>query len=407
MQLTFPSIDEAECLRTLQDIVRIKSYSQTQGEIDVTNHVARVMKEMGVEGGVYPFDGGARQNAIGRWRGSGGGKTLLFNGHMDTNPVGEGWTVDPWGGIVKDDNCIYGIGVSNMKAGCAAYLCAVRTLVKAGWKLKGDVILTFVVGELQGGPGTVAAIEQGHCDADYFVNCEPSDVRAITMHAESEIFEIALTGVTRHMSKREEATDVILAASDLVPRLTDLTFPNAPSPVHASINRCHVGVIRAGLGKEMAEWRPPQVADYAVIKGAARIAPGQTGTDVREALTTACNATVTKFPELKYEIIPVEAHGMPSFEVNPGSRIVRSLNTAYAAVRGVAQPTGAIKPICFYGSDAGHLYRKLGMEGVVCGPGGKYNTMPDERVELEDYYDCIRIFVRLIVDICGVDQVPR
>ena len=107
-----------------------------------------------------------------------------------------------------------------------------------------------------------------------------------------------------------------------------------------------------------------------------RIAPGQTAADVREALTTACDATVAKFAELKYEIIPVEAHGMPSFEVDPNSRIVRSLNTAYAAVRGAAQPTGAIKPICFYGSDAGHLYRKLGMEGVVCGPGGKYNTMP-------------------------------
>ena len=107
-----------------------------------------------------------------------------------------------------------------------------------------------------------------------------------------------------------------------------------------------------------------------------RIAPGQTGADVREALTSACDATAAKFPELKYEIIPVEAHGMPSFEVDPNSRIVRSLNTAYAAVRGAAQPTGAITPICFYGSDAGHLYRKLGMEGVVCGPGGKYNTMP-------------------------------
>lgn len=59
MQLVFPEIDEAECLRT---------------------HVAAVMKTMGIDGGVYPFDDGARQNAIGRWKGSGGGKTLLFNG---------------------------------------------------------------------------------------------------------------------------------------------------------------------------------------------------------------------------------------------------------------------------------------------------------------------------------------
>ena len=82
----------------------------------------------------------------------GGGKSLLFNGHIDTNPATEGWTVDPWGGKV-DDKFIYGIGVSNMKAGDAAYFCAVKTLIDAGVKLKGDVVLTYVVGELQGGVG--------------------------------------------------------------------------------------------------------------------------------------------------------------------------------------------------------------------------------------------------------------
>src|SRR5260221_3381599 len=99
-------------------------------------------------------------NAVGRMAGAGGGRSLLFNGHLDTNPATEGWTVDPWGGLV-DDKFIYGIGVSNMKAGDAAYFCAVKTLLEAGVKLKGDVILTYVVGELQGGVGTVAAIEHG------------------------------------------------------------------------------------------------------------------------------------------------------------------------------------------------------------------------------------------------------
>jgi acetylornithine deacetylase len=73
----------------------------------------------------------------------------------------------------------------------------VNTLRKAGWRPKGDVVLTYVVGELQGGVGTVALIEQGLCKADYFVNCEPSDLKAITMHAESLVFRIELTGVTR------------------------------------------------------------------------------------------------------------------------------------------------------------------------------------------------------------------
>jgi acetylornithine deacetylase len=104
----------------------------------------------------------------------GGGKSLLFNGHVDTNPVTEGWTVDPWGGIV-DERFIYGIGVSNMKAGDAAYFCAAKTLIDAGVRLKGDLILTYVVGELQGGVGTLALIDQG-LRADYFINTEPTDL---------------------------------------------------------------------------------------------------------------------------------------------------------------------------------------------------------------------------------------
>jgi acetylornithine deacetylase len=128
---------------------------------------------------------------------------MAESSHLDTNPIGEGWTVDPWGGVVRDD-CVFGIGVSNMKSGCAAYLCAVMTLHQAGFRPKGKVLLTYVVGELQGGPGTQALIEKGYCDADFFINCEPSDVRAITMHAESLIFEIDLVGDTRQLAHRAQ-----------------------------------------------------------------------------------------------------------------------------------------------------------------------------------------------------------
>lgn len=111
MQL--PTPDQQECLDVLSLLVQVKSYSQTSGEIDATNHMAEVMRRAGLESATHSFDGGKRQNAVGVWRGVGGGKTLLFNGHLDTNPVTEGWTVDPWGGLVRD-GMIYGIGVSNM-----------------------------------------------------------------------------------------------------------------------------------------------------------------------------------------------------------------------------------------------------------------------------------------------------
>ena len=94
--------------------------------------------------------------------------------------------------------------------------------------------------------------------------------------------------------------------------------------------------------------------------------------------------------------------GEPAFEVAKDAPIVRALNAAYERVRGAPQPTGALTPPGFYGTDAGHLYAELKMEGVVCGPGGRYNTMPDERVDIPDYLDMIRIYLLTILDVCEV-----
>ena len=396
------SIDERVCLDTLAELVRHKSHSQTEGERALAVRMVEIMSEMGLEAYAQPVEGD-RVNAIGIWRGTGGGKSLLFNGHLDTNPVSEGWTVDPWGGLV-DDKFIYGIGVSNMKAGDAASLCAVRTLIENGKRLKGDVILTYVVGELQGGVGTYAAVQAG-IRANYFINSEPTDLQALTMHADAFVFTIELTGITRHMSKREEAVDAIRAACDLVPRLTDMTFSDAPTEEHRSINRVHVGTIRGALGQSFEEWRPPQVADFVRLTGSGRIGPGQSRNNALADLRGVLAGLEIDWPGLKTEVRIESREGhssMPAFEVPRSARIVTALNAAYEAVRGEPQPTGAITPPGFFGTDAGHLYVHGGMEGVVCGPGGRYNTMPDERVDIPDYLDMVRIYLVTMCDICEV-----
>ncbi|SME98314.1 acetylornithine deacetylase [Tistlia consotensis] len=393
-------IDEKASLDFLARMVRFKSYSDTEGERQLAEHLTAEMAALGIESELQPVEG-TRVNAIGRLRGSGGGKSLLFNGHIDTNPATEGWTVDPWGGLV-DDKFIYGIGVSNMKAGDAASFCAVKTLLDAGVRLRGDVVLTYVIGELQGGIGTVAAIERG-VRADYFVNSEPTDLQAMTLHVGAFNFVIELTGSTRHLSKREEAVDAILAACDLVPRIDAMTWSGAASEEHRAINRAHVGVLKAGLGRELLEWRPPQVADVARIRGSARYAPSQSEASVLADLRRELDALEARFPGLKTTVEAEHKGGRPSmlpFEVDRDSRIVRAVNAAYQAVRGEPQPTGAVKPPAYYGTDAAHFYQRLGMEGVVCGPGGRYNTMPDERVDIPDYLDMIRIYLLTILEIC-------
>jgi acetylornithine deacetylase len=395
-------VDEKASLDFVAQMARHKSYSQTDGERVLAEFMLREMRALGLEAELTPVGEGDRVNAVGRWRGTGGGKSLMFNGHIDTNPVTEGWTVDPWGGLV-DDNFIYGIGVSNMKAGDAAYFCALRTLIQNGVRLAGDIILTFVVGELQGGVGTRALVRDG-LRADYFVNSEPTDLAALTMHAAAFTFVIELVGKTRHLSKREEAVDAIVAACDLIPRLNAMTFSDAPSPEHRGINRVHVGVVHGALGRDLHEWRPPQVADFVRIKGSGRYAPGQTQEVAASDIESELDALMLRHPGLIATLTLEQNLGrpaMPPFEVPRTSRIVTAINRAYRTVRGTEQPTGAITPPGYYGTDAAILRKDGGMEGIVCGPGGRYNTLPDERVDIADYLDMIRIYMLTALEICG------
>jgi acetylornithine deacetylase len=207
------------------------------------------------------------------------------------------------------------------------------------------------------------------------------------------------------MSKREAAVDAIVATCDLVPRLNGMKFSDAPDDDHRAINRVHVGVVHGALGRDLHEWRPPQVADFVRIKGSGRYGPDQTEAHAITDLRRAPDELEARFPGLRASVRPESRDArptMPAFRVDQNARIVRSLNATHKAVRGEDQPTGPITPPGFYGTDAGHFYAELAMEGVVCGPGGRYNTMPDERVDIADFLDMVRIYMMVIADICEV-----
>lgn len=375
-QQVLARIDPAAALEFLAGMVRHKSYSGTTGETELARFMAAAMRGLGMEVTLMPVEG-ERLNAIGRRPGTGGGKSLMFNGHLDTNPATADWTVDPWGGKF-DDAFIYGIGVSNMKAGDAAAYCALKTLVEAGIRLKGDVILEYVVGELQGGVGTVEAIEQG-VRADYFINAEPTDLNGLTLHAGAFNFVIELTGETRHVSKREDAVDAIVAACQLVPELDAMTFSGADGAAHHSVNRCHVGVLRGALTPEFHDWRPPQVADYARLVGTARYAPSQSEETVMADLRRVLDQLQKQFPGLIANVSKEAAGVRPTmlpFEAAHDSPIVRAVAEAYREVRGAEQPLGPIRPYCFYGTDAAHLLHLAGMPAWSAGRVGATTRCP-------------------------------
>lgn len=402
LQALLDGIDTAAATSFLSGLVRQQSYSGSEGEAALAELLVAEMRAHGLQAELQPVSGG-RHNAVGRFSGTGGGNSLMFNGHIDTNPVTEGWTVDPWGGLVRD-GCIYGLGVSNMKAGIAAYFWAARALADAGVLLRGDLLLGFVVGELQGGVGTLAMMQAG-LRADCFINAEPTDLAGLTLHVGAFDFTIELTGRTRHVSKREDAVDALRIGGILADRMSRMQFSGAATAEHLAINRAHVGTLRAALGRDFHDWRPPQVADFARMTGTCRYAPSQSEDSVLADLQAMLLDLEREFPGLRTGITLNHRSGsgalaMKPFEAQPGNLAVRAVADAYRQVRGNVQPQGAVAPYCYYGTDASHLWHVGGMSGIVCGPGGKFNTMPDERVELADYHDMIRVYLLAILMIC-------
>ena len=394
------NLNAKEALDFLAEMIKFRSYSGEPGETALARFMSEHMQAIGLDAGLQHVEA-ERYNAIGTLRGTGGGKTLLFNGHMDTNPATDDWSIDPWGGLY-DDKFIYGIGVSNMKAGDAAAFIAVKTLVDAGVKLKGDVVLEYVVGELQGGVGTVKAIEDG-VRADCFINMEPTDLNGMTLHAGSFHVVIELTGITRHMSKREEAVDAIAAAATLIPRFNAMTFSGAANTDHASVNRANIGIIRGSLTPEFHDWRPPQVANFVRLCGSVRYGPSQSEESALSDIGILLKELMAEVPRLQAIVVKLHAGERPSmlpFEVALDTPIVETVGRAYRQIRGHDQTQGPVRPYCFYGTDAAHLLHRAGMPGIVCGPGGRYNTMPDERVDIPDYLDMIRIYMLSILEIC-------
>jgi len=144
-----------------------------------------------------------RINVIGTRRG-GPGPVVHLNGHIDVVPPGDGWTVDPFGGLVRDGN-VYGRGVCDMKAGIAAAVFAAEAIERAGVTLPGTIEISGTVDEESGGFAGVAHLaERGRIAkgrTDFVIIPEPLDVDRICIgHRGVYWFEVTARGRIGHGS---------------------------------------------------------------------------------------------------------------------------------------------------------------------------------------------------------------
>ena len=143
-------VDRRSLVETASAMVDIPS--PTGSEQAMAEHIAGLFHDMGLQVQWQEVEDG-RPNVIGTWRGAGGGKTLMFNGHMDTSYSGhEPWLAGHRGFRPEarvEGDYLFGLGISNMKGALACYVEAVRALQAAGVRLKGDVLIAAVVGEIE------------------------------------------------------------------------------------------------------------------------------------------------------------------------------------------------------------------------------------------------------------------
>lgn len=193
----------------------------------------------------HNYDG--RYNVYATFKGN-GGRSIMFNGHIDTMPAGDEklWNTPPHSPTIKNDK-IYGLGVCDMKGGLMAATMAVKLLKDAGIELPGDVKITSVVDEEGGGNGSIAAAMNGQ-KADAVVVCEATECKLIAAHMGFVFFKVEVEGKANHSGAKWLGVSAIEKAIKLINALTELEYkwlmiykhPLLPSP---SMN---VGIIEGG-----------------------------------------------------------------------------------------------------------------------------------------------------------------
>ena len=416
------AVDDKRVIEFEQSIVRIPSF--TTEETPLAHHIADYMRKIGgdlkVELQEVPQEGGkVSYNVIARLLGTGGGPTLLLFGHMDHLPyLGrqfvdlKGWKHDPFAGEIEGE-WLYGKGCQDEKGGITGLVMAAEALVKAGVKLKGDVIFATVQGHKRRSTGTLYMLGHG-MKADYAINTENSGsmiVPAFVGRSEGKIH--IRTAPELHFSIKE-------TFPQFKPQLTVFELMNA---------------IQRALGREMHppgadSWMTfephPDLPGYPkfrmeivefhglghlVLYLQIRTVPGMTDATMSQDLRRLLSALEAKYPYLKTEVEWPITLTRPPGVTHSDHVLVRSLARWHERVTGEVAKIGSLGRL---GSAAdGSHTAGAGMDTVLYGPGGgqtdkEYRLKghlktgpPDERILLKDVITTAKVLALTAADICG------
>jgi acetylornithine deacetylase len=399
-------VDRGELIELASALIRIPSFKTE--ETPVARFLDQFFGERGYDVDVQEIEPG-RLQTIATLRGTGGGASLMLNGHTDINALTMRWRRDPWTPTLEGDR-LYGHGVQNMKGGLASIIMAAEAVRRAGVRLAGDLVIACVAGETQGGEGTHYLMQSG-LRTDAAVVAEPFGAdNLVTVHSGIVHLAIHTYGVTGHIGRLEGTVNAVHKMTAVIAALQDVRFRHEPRPDLPAFPRLNVGGILGGRGRDYVLVEPPYVPDVCTIIVDVHFVPGMTVEGIVADIRRALDPIAALDPELRYEIeIPPPATFkgrrrlvMDPFDMPLDAPIVQAVARSYRAVTG-GEPSriGTVLPHSYSADDTCHLW-KAGIPCLLYGPATiRGNADEDDACVLVGEMETVtRVLAATAVDVC-------
>jgi acetylornithine deacetylase/succinyl-diaminopimelate desuccinylase family protein len=369
-------------VQQLVDLIRLPSQNPGDGEARVARYVADRCRHLGLEVETPEVLPG-RPNVVAWLRGRQRRPVVALNTHLDTVPISDGWTVDPFAGEVRDGR-VWGIGAGDAKGQIVAMLGAIEALGAAGASLRGDLVFTAVADEELGSLGARAVVHG--LSVDYAVIGEPTRLRVGIAHRGSLRPRIMVRGRSAHSSTPRLGLNAIFKMRKVLEAL-EAYCDGLDARAHPLIGPPSGAVtLITGGHKESA------VPDRCELVLDRRMVPGEQQDRVVADLEALLARLRSEDPELK---VSIEGY-LPTS--GPPSETPRAARLVGLAVDAVGEATGTPGEVygAGFGCDMTH-FRGIGAEAVILGPGDIDRAhKADEFIELDELEAGRRVYLALL-----------
>lgn len=406
----FAEIRDASLVELAREMIAIPSPNFEEGA--VADFLAARMSAIGMDVQMmlveHPTDPAkSTRQAIGRLRGTGGGPTLMYNGHTDVNVMMPGWTVDPHQGRFED-GWIWGLGAQDDKGGLAAALVAIEAIARSGMRLKGDLLYCPVATHKLGGTGTRVMLKKG-VRADYCINIEHSANTVGSVIVGSVRVKLRTTTPGLFFRFTSDARAAYFNAIEQQ-ALCLAAFGPSLEPVPE--------------GGWLSFQRHPELPDFPMIRHDAvhkdhygrscdlvlqiRTIPGMTLESVRSDVARVLQGIRARHPTFDCEAtIPANGPNDPFFmdptELPDSHPLVRAVADGVRAATGREPQVGSVERIGNFGD--GNVLQSAGIPSLQFGPGDikRYPEWPapDERVHVDELRTTARTCAYAAITLCG------